>query len=90
MALNVALVLGALVAAVVLHAALQWRRLSHIPGPFWAAFSKYWMVSEAWKRRQPTALKELNNKYGMFAPSHTVLSNYLTVDCRIACAHRPQ
>ncbi|KAI0120747.1 cytochrome P450 [Hypoxylon sp. NC0597] len=42
----------------------QWYRLSHVPGPFWAAFSKYWMVKESLKGRQPTAFKEATDKYG--------------------------
>jgi hypothetical protein len=43
---------------------VQWYRLSHVPGPFWAAFSKYWMVKESLKGRQPTAIKEANDRYG--------------------------
>lgn len=63
-------VLGALALAVVIpwlaHAVYQWYRLSHIPGPFWAAFSKWWMVRESLKGRQPTAIKEVTDKYGEF------------------------
>ncbi|KAF2022501.1 cytochrome P450, partial [Setomelanomma holmii] len=44
--------------------ALQWRRLAHVPGPFWAALTKGWMVRESLKMRQPTTFKELNDKYG--------------------------
>lgn len=56
----------ALVAAVVLHTIVQWHRLSHVPGPFWAAFSKCWMIRTALEGRQPEALKQANDKYGMF------------------------
>ena len=41
-----------------------WSRLSHIPGPFWAAFSKYWMVRQSLKGQQPYAIQEANEKYG--------------------------
>jgi hypothetical protein len=54
---------------------LQWRRLAHVPGPFWAALSKAWMVRESLKMRQPTSFKELNDKYGdstCFSPSRMV------------------
>ncbi|KAH7079455.1 cytochrome P450 [Paraphoma chrysanthemicola] len=42
----------------------QWRRLAHVPGPFWASLSKGWMVRESLKMRQPTTFKELNDTYG--------------------------
>ncbi|KAF2261392.1 cytochrome P450 [Lojkania enalia] len=45
----------------------QWYRLSHVPGPFWAAFSKFWMVKESLKGRQPAAIKEVTDKYGSLA-----------------------
>ncbi|KAF2467480.1 cytochrome P450 [Lindgomyces ingoldianus] len=59
--------LSTLVLAYVVHIILQWYRLSHIPGPFWAAFSKGWMVKESLKGRQPTAIKEVTDKYGSLA-----------------------
>ena len=62
------LVAGTLAAIYSVRAFMQWYRLSHVPGPFWAAFSKYWMVSSSLKGRQPTAIKEVNDKYGMLAP----------------------
>ncbi|KAK0636053.1 cytochrome P450 [Bombardia bombarda] len=62
-----ALVVGTLVAVVLVRLFLQWYRLSHVPGPFWAAFSKYWMVSESLKGRQPTAIKDVTDKYGSLA-----------------------
>lgn len=57
-------VLSSLVLIYLVRIALQWYRLSHIPGPFWAAFSKGWMVKESLKGRQPTAIKEVTDKYG--------------------------
>lgn len=56
--------LTALFAAYVVHLVLQWRRLSHIPGPFSAGFSKFWLVREALRARQPFAFKEANETYG--------------------------
>ncbi|KAF2868641.1 cytochrome P450 [Massariosphaeria phaeospora] len=46
---------------------LQWRRLSHIPGPFWAALTKGWMVRESLRGKQPSALKEVTDAYGSLA-----------------------
>ncbi|KAG4429416.1 hypothetical protein IFR05_015102 [Cadophora sp. M221] len=46
---------------------LTWRRLSHIPGPFWASTSKYWMVSQSLKGQMHAALKEVTDKYGSLA-----------------------
>ncbi|KAJ9137073.1 Cytochrome P450 [Pleurostoma richardsiae] len=59
--------LSALVAACAAHTWYQWYRLSHVPGPVWAAFSKYWMVKESLKGRQPTAIKEVTDHYGSLA-----------------------
>ncbi|KAF5023779.1 hypothetical protein F66182_4172 [Fusarium sp. NRRL 66182] len=42
----------------------SWHRLSHVPGPFWAGFSKAWMVRQSLKGRQPYAIQEANEKYG--------------------------
>ncbi|PSN69465.1 cytochrome P450 [Corynespora cassiicola Philippines] len=64
--LAIGLAAAALLAGLV-RAALQWRRLSHIPGPFWAAFTKAWMVKESLRGRQPTAFKDVNDKYGSLA-----------------------
>ncbi|KAL2022152.1 hypothetical protein VTK56DRAFT_5981 [Thermocarpiscus australiensis] len=54
----------ALLAALVLHTISQWHRLSHVPGPLWAAVSKYWMIKEALRGRQPRAIEEVNDNYG--------------------------
>jgi hypothetical protein len=42
-----------------------WYRLSHVPGPFWAGFSKAWMVRQSFKGTQPYAIQQANEKYGM-------------------------
>lgn len=44
-----------------------WHRLSHVPGPFWASISKYWMVRQSLKGQQPYAIQELNEKYGQLS-----------------------
>src|SRR6478609_4990544 len=41
-----------------------WHRLSHVPGPFWAGFSKAWMVRQSFKGIQPYAIQQANEKYG--------------------------
>jgi hypothetical protein len=56
--------LGTSLLAYVVRLALQWRRLSHVPGPLSAALSKGWMVRESLKGRQPISFKEVNDKYG--------------------------
>ncbi|KAK3326091.1 cytochrome P450 [Apodospora peruviana] len=56
--------LGALVVAYLARVVYQWYRLSHIPGPFWAAFSKYWMVRESLNGRQPITIKKATDQYG--------------------------
>lgn len=55
---------AALVLAAIAHTAWSWYRLSHVPGPFWASLSKYWMVKESIRGRQPIAIKEAIEKYG--------------------------
>jgi hypothetical protein len=55
---------GAFVLAYFVYIIYQWRRLSHVPGPFWAAFSKGWMVRESLRRRQPWAIQEVTQRYG--------------------------
>jgi hypothetical protein len=67
-------VIGALIALFVVHVVWQWRRLSHIPGPLSASFSKWWMVKESLKARQPNSFKELNDKYGGFSTARSRLA----------------
>jgi hypothetical protein len=62
----VACFLGAVVSWIAARLFYKWYRLSHIPGPFWASFSKYWMVSQSLKGQMHSALKEVTDKYGWF------------------------
>ena len=39
-------------------------RLRHIPGPRWAAFSKWWMLRNTVSGDMHMALKEVCDKYG--------------------------
>lgn len=57
-------VAGTLLALVLARALRAWYRLSHVPGPFWCGFSKYWMVRESLKGRQPYAIQEVIEEYG--------------------------
>jgi hypothetical protein len=57
-------VLSVALLAYLVRAVLQWRRLSHVPGPFFASLSKAWMVKESLKGRQPISFKEVNAQYG--------------------------
>ncbi|OAR05796.1 hypothetical protein LLEC1_04638 [Akanthomyces lecanii] len=58
-------VIASLAAALLLWDTLRsWSRLSHVPGPFWAALSKYWMVSQSLKGQQPYAIQQANERYG--------------------------
>jgi len=41
-----------------------WRRLDHIPGPFWASFSNLWLAWHARRGTLPFAIKEATDKYG--------------------------
>lgn len=42
----------------------QWQRLSHIPGPTFAALSKFWLIRVGLKGRSAHAFKELQDRYG--------------------------
>ena len=41
-----------------------WRRLQHIPGPFWASFSNVWLAWHARRGTLPFAIKDATDKYG--------------------------
>jgi len=60
----VAIALGLATAVLLVDALRSWYRLSHVPGPFWAAFSKYWMVKHSLRGEQPYAIQKANEKYG--------------------------
>lgn len=67
--------IASLTAALLLWDTLRsWSRLSHVPGPFWAALSKYWMVSQSLKGQQPYAIQEANEKYGSLWPSTSIIA----------------
>jgi hypothetical protein len=66
-------VLSASLLAYIVRLTLQWRRLSHVPGPLSAALSKAWMVKESLKGRQPISFKEVNDKYGQNFSLRTIL-----------------
>jgi hypothetical protein len=62
-----ALLIGVLAASLVAYLVrlvFQWRRLSHVPGPFWASLSRGWMVVHSIKGCQPTSFKHVNDIYG--------------------------
>ena len=58
------LIPGAFVAIYLIHSVSVWYRLSHIPGPRWAGFSRYWAFKKALKGPQTAAFKEESDKYG--------------------------
>lgn len=58
------LLLVAIVTAALAHLFYKWHRLSHIPGPFGASLSKYWMVNNSLNGRMHSALKDVTDKYG--------------------------
>jgi len=41
-----------------------WYRLRHIKGPFWASFSRWWLVQHVSGGTMHTDLLEVNEKYG--------------------------
>ncbi|SPO01775.1 related to pisatin demethylase (cytochrome P450) [Cephalotrichum gorgonifer] len=64
---TVATVAGTLLALFLARTLRAWYRLSHVPGPFWAGFSKYWMVRESLKGTQPYAIQNVIAEYGSLA-----------------------
>ena len=68
-----------------------WYRLSHVPGPFWAGFSKAWMVRQSLKGTQPYAIQAANEKYGELHPQQLqLICETQWFNCRVARAHWPQ
>ena len=47
-----------------------WSRLSHIPGPRSASFSKYWLLRQAFSGEMHWKLKGVNDKYGKLVQLH--------------------
>ena len=55
----------ALVASSVARRIGAWYRLRHIKGPFWAAFSRWWLVRHVPGGNMHTDLLEVTERYGM-------------------------
>lgn len=74
------IMVGVVASLYVSYTLYSWYRLSHVPGPFWAGFSRYWSVRELINGRQPHAFKEANDKYGEFFSTklHGTFENILT------------
>jgi hypothetical protein len=53
-----------LILAYVAQTFYQWQRLSHIPGPFWASLSRFWLFRQAWKERVHVAVNDVCEEYG--------------------------
>jgi hypothetical protein len=53
-----------LILAYVAQTFYQWKRLSHIPGPFWASLSRFWLFSQAWNERVHVAVRDVCEEYG--------------------------
>jgi hypothetical protein len=57
--------LGAIfIFAFVLHRAWIWYRLSHVPGPFWGSFSKYWLLRNSVQGNMYLQLREACDRHG--------------------------
>jgi cytochrome P450 len=55
-----------------------WLRLRHIPGPFWARWTPFWIIRHIWKGAFIDQLVELHAKYGpvvILAPDFVSLSD---------------
>jgi len=52
-----------------------WSRLSHIPGPPSAAFSKFWLLRAFFSGDMHWRIKEVNEKYGKLLQLHLLLQN---------------
>ena len=89
-----ALAIGALAIAVLAYLVQvirQWYRLSHIPGPFSAGFSKWWMVKRSLEGRQPSAIKEVTDRYGWYpirSGADRIRQPYLRRGHRLTSRHR--
>ena len=56
---------GALVLSYLVGRSLwDWYRLRHIPGPFWAGFSKLWLLKHTWDGTMYMKSAEACFKYG--------------------------
>lgn len=66
---------GTLVALFLARTLRAWYRLSHVPGPFWGGFSKYWMVKQSLRGRQPYAIRDVIEEYGQSLLSNLLFSS---------------
>ncbi|KAF2996861.1 hypothetical protein E8E13_004378 [Curvularia kusanoi] len=64
---SVAWSLVVLVCAYISYSFVSWYRLSHVPGPFWAGLTSFWLIREVLFGRQPITLRDVTNKYGTIA-----------------------
>jgi hypothetical protein len=55
-----------LLAGYLLHSYLSYRRLSHIPGPWLAAWSNLWLVGVVLRKQSHLEYYELAEKYGIY------------------------
>ncbi|TVY80948.1 Cytochrome P450 monooxygenase [Lachnellula suecica] len=53
--------------AFLVHRYYVWNRLSHIPGPFWASISCYWLLRTSLRGNMHRDFKTVNEKYGPLA-----------------------
>lgn len=61
----VASALAVLALAYIVNTIVVWRRLSHVPGPWWAGLSNWGFFIDAFKGTQPVAMRAYHEKYGM-------------------------
>ena len=59
-----ATVLGLIVTYIAIHKFLVWRRLRHIPGPFWCGWFDIWMLRRAFRGTMYDDLGQLCEQYG--------------------------
>ncbi|EEY14690.1 benzoate 4-monooxygenase cytochrome P450 [Verticillium alfalfae VaMs.102] len=63
--LTLSLLVGAgMLLSLLAHVYWAWYRLRHIPGPRWAAFSKWWMLRNTLSGKMHLALKRACDEYG--------------------------
>jgi cytochrome P450 len=60
-------VLTALSLAYFTYVTWQWYRLSHIPGPFWASISKFWMVRHSLRGNLAFEIQKVSDEHGSLA-----------------------
>lgn len=61
---DVGTVVVGLVFLFIIHSFRVWYRLSHVPGPFLAGFSRFWMLRGSMRAQQPMEIQAAVEKYG--------------------------